>query len=40
MVCKTSLKTNQLLDIGDIDGAQKASKMYDMLMKSGKFTAA
>ena len=40
MVCKASLKTNQLLDIGDIDGAQKASKMYDMLMKSGKFTAA
>jgi hypothetical protein len=26
--------------MGDIDGAQKASKMYDMLMKSGKFTAA
>ena len=40
MICKTSLKTNQLLDMGDIDGAQKASKMYDMLMKSGKFTAA
>lgn len=40
MICKASLKTNQLLDIGDIDGAQKASKMYDMLMKSGKFTAA
>ena len=28
------------MDIGDIDGAQKMSKMYDMLMKSGKFTAA
>jgi len=28
------------LDIGDIDGAQKVSKMYDTLMKSGKFTAA
>lgn len=40
LVCKASLKTNQLLDIGDIDGAQKMSKMYDMLMKSGKFTAA
>ena len=40
MVCKTSLKANQLLDIGDIDGAQKAVKMYDQLMKSGKFTAA
>lgn len=40
MVCKTSLKANQLLDIGDVDGAQKMVKMYDSLMKSGKFTAA
>ena len=40
MICKTSLKANQLLDIGDVDGAQKMVKMYDMLMKSGKFTAA
>ena len=40
LVCKCSLKANQLLDIGDIDGAQKMIKMYDGLMKSGKFTAA
>lgn len=40
LVCKTSLKANQLLDIGDVDGAQKMVKMYDSLMKSGKFTAA
>ena len=40
LVCKASLKSNQLLDIGDIEGAQKAVKMYDALMKSGKFTAA
>ena len=40
LVCKASLKANQLLDIGDIEGAQKAVKMYDALMKSGKFTAA
>ena len=40
MICKTSLKANQLLDIGDVDGAQKMVKMYDMLMKSGRFTAA
>lgn len=40
LVCKTSLKSNQLLDIGDVDGAQKMVKMYDSLMKSGKFTAA
>lgn len=39
LVCKTSLKSNQLLDIGDIDGAQKMVKMYDSLMKSGRFTA-
>ena len=40
MICKASLKTNQLLDAGDIDGAQKMAKMYDSLMKSGNFTAA
>lgn len=40
MVCKTSLKANQLLDAGDIDGFQKMQKAYDSLMKSGKFTAA
>ena len=39
LVCKTSLKANQLLDIGDIEGAQKMTKMYNELMKSGKFTA-
>ena len=40
LVCKTSLKANQLIDIGDIEGFQKMSKVYDSLMKSGKFTAA
>ena len=40
LVCKTSLKSNQLLDMGDVEGAQKMIKMYDMLMKSGKFTAS
>ena len=39
LVCKTSLKANQLIDIGDIDGYQKVSKVYDNLMKSGNFTA-
>lgn len=39
LVCKTSLKANQLIDVGDIDGYQKMSKVYDSLMKSGKFTA-
>jgi hypothetical protein len=40
MICKTSLKANQMLDMGDVDAAQKMIRMYDVLMKSGKFTAA
>lgn len=40
MICKTSLKANQLIDAGDIEGFQKMQKAYDSLMKSGKFTAA
>ena len=40
LACKASLKSNELLDIGDMDGAKKAVAMYDSLMKSGKFTAA
>ena len=40
LLCKTSLKANQLIDIGDVEGFQKMSKVYDTLMKSGKFTAA
>jgi hypothetical protein len=40
LVCKTSLKANQLIDMGDIEGYQKMSKVYNELMKSGKFTAA
>ena len=39
LLCKTSLKANQLIDMGDIEGFQKTSKVYDSLMKSGKFTA-
>lgn len=39
LLCKTSLKANQLIDIGDVEGYQKMSKVYDSLMKSGKFTA-
>lgn len=39
LACKSSLKANQLLDIGDIDGAQKAGKMYENFMKAGKWTA-
>ena len=28
------------MDLGDVDGAQKMLKMYDSMMKSGKFTEA
>ena len=40
LLCKTSLKANQLIDIGDVEGFQKMSRVYDQLMKSGEFTAA
>ena len=40
LVCKTSLKANQLIDLGDVEGFQKMQKAYDSLMKAGKFTAA
>ena len=40
LLCKTSLKANQLIDMGDVEGFQKMSKVYNDLMKSGKFTAA
>lgn len=39
-ICKTSLKMDQALDIGDFDTYQKLSKVYDAQMKSSKFTAA
>ena len=39
LICKTSLKCHQLIDLGDIEGFQKMSKVYDTLMKSAKFTA-
>lgn len=39
LICKTSLKAHQLIDLGDIEGFQKMSKVYDTLMKSAKFTA-
>ncbi len=40
LICKTSLKCHQLVDLGDIEGFQKMAKVYDSLMKSAKFTAA
>jgi hypothetical protein len=38
-LAKVSLKLDQLIDLVDIEGAHKAEKMYDSLMKSGSFTA-
>lgn len=40
MICKTSLQANEAIDMHDIENFQKLSKVYDILMKSGKFTAA
>ena len=40
LVCKTSLKANQLIDMGDVEGFQKMQKAYDSLMIAGNFTAA
>ncbi len=39
-ICRVSLKIDQALEINDIDGFQKMTKIYDLLMKSAKFTAA
>ena len=40
MICKTSLKMNEAIDMGDIDSYQKLSRVYDAMMKSAKFTEA
>ncbi len=40
MICKTSLKMNEAIDIGDIQSYQKLSRVYDAMMKSAKFTEA
>ena len=40
LICKTNLKMNQSLDVGDVDGFQKLSRVSDQLRKSAKFTAA
>ena len=40
LLCKTDLKMNQAIDIGDFDGFQKLSRVSDSLRKSAKFTAA
>lgn len=37
-ICKTSLKMNQMLDVGDIKSYRDLSAVYDQLRKSAKFT--
>lgn len=39
-ICKASLQLDRALDYGDSDSAAKYGRMYDMLNKSAKFTAA
>lgn len=40
LLCKTTLKANQCLDSGDLEGFQKLSRVQESLRKSAKFTAA
>lgn len=37
-ICKTNLKMNQMLDVGDIKSYRDLSSVYDQLRKSAKFT--
>lgn len=39
LICKTYLKMNEAINMGDLEGFQKLSRVYDMLRKSAKFTA-
>lgn len=39
-ICKASLQFDRSLDFGDAESAAKYSRMFDMLNKSAKFTAA
>lgn len=40
LICKTYLKMNNAIDVGDMDGYQKLARTYDTLRKSANFTAA
>lgn len=39
LICKTYLKMNAAIDMGDFDTYQKLARTYDTLRKSAKFTA-
>jgi hypothetical protein len=40
LICKTNLKMNQAIDIGDVETFNKLSRAYEAMRKSAKFTAA
>lgn len=40
LLCKSNLKANQAIDVGDLDGFKKLSSVSDSLRKSMKLTAA
>jgi hypothetical protein len=40
LLCKTYLKMNEAIDVGDFETYQKLSRVYDSMRKSAKFTAA
>ena len=39
-MCKTSLKMDETLDVGDVNGYKSLATVFDQLRKSGKFTEA
>jgi len=39
-MCKTSLKMDEALDTGDVNGYKSLATVFDQLRKSGKFTEA
>lgn len=40
LICKTNLKMNQAIDMGDIESFNKLQRSYDAMRKSAKFTQA
>ena len=39
-ICKTSLKMNECLDVGDLTGYKNLATVFVLLLKGGKFTEA
>lgn len=40
LICKTNLKMNQAIDMGDVESFNKLQRSYDAMRKSAKFTQA